>query len=74
MKLFRFLIPAAIMCIGLTINVKPAQGKPEYTKKEKKACSVCHSSAKPTKEVEALNAVGKCYKEKKDMAVCAAPK
>jgi hypothetical protein len=71
MKLFRFLIPAAIMCLGLTINVKPAQGKPEYTKKEKKACTTCHSSAKPTKENEALNAVGKCYKGKKELSACA---
>ena len=74
MKLLRFLIPAAIMCIGFTINVKQAEGKPEYTKKEKKGCTVCHSAAKPTKEAEALNAVGKCYKEKKDMTACAAPK
>jgi hypothetical protein len=74
MKLFRFLIPAAIMCLGFTIGVKPVEGKPEYTKKEKKGCMTCHSSAKPTKEVEALNAVGKCYKEKKDMTACAAQK
>jgi len=74
MKLLRFFIPAAVMCIGLTFNVKPAQGKAEYTKKEKKPCATCHSSAKPTKEVEALNAVGKCYKEKKSLATCAATK
>lgn len=74
MKLFRFIIPAAIMCLGLTLNVKPSEAKMEYTKKEKKACATCHSSAKPTKEIEALNAVGKCYKEKKDLAVCIVPK
>lgn len=73
MKLFQILIPAAIMCLGLIV-VNPAQGKPEYTKKEKKGCTTCHSMAKPTKENEALTAVGKCYKEKKDMAACAAAK
>jgi hypothetical protein len=74
MKLFRFIIPAAIMCLGLTINVKPTQAKMEFTKKEKKPCTTCHSSAKPTKENEALNAVGKCYKEKKALAACNAAK
>ncbi len=73
MKLFQIFIPAAIMCLGL-ITVNTAQGKPEYTKKEKKGCMTCHSMAKPTKENEALNAVGKCYKEKKELTSCAAAK
>ncbi len=74
MKFARFLIPVAIVVAGLTINVKPTEAKMEYTKKEKKPCATCHSTAKPTKENEALNAVGKCYKEKKSMETCAAAK
>ncbi len=37
-------------------------------KKEGKPCTACH--VKPIKGDENLNAVGKCYKEKKDMAAC----
>ncbi len=45
------------------------QGKPEYTKKEKTACTTCHT--KPgSKE---LNDVGKCYEKKKSLEACKAP-
>lgn len=50
--------------------VFPSMGisKPEYATKEKVACTVCH--IKPAKGDENLNEVGKCYKEKKDLAAC----
>lgn len=58
MRKLRFLLPALILTGGLMIS-SVSYGKPEYTKKEKKGCVVCHVSAK-SKE---LNKVGECYKK-----------
>ncbi len=40
----------------------------DFSKKEGVPCTKCH--VKPMKGDENLNAVGKCYKEKKDLAAC----
>jgi len=42
--------------------------KPEYTKKEKTACTTCHIK-NGSKE---LNDVGKCYEKKKSLEACKA--
>lgn len=43
--------------------------KPEFAKKENNApCTTCH--VKPVKGDENLNDVGKCYKEKNNLAEC----
>jgi hypothetical protein len=70
MKRLKFGIPAAILAMGLSFNLTTSYAKPEYTKKEKKACTVCHTTAKS----KDLNDVGKCYKEKNSLQGCEAKK
>jgi len=52
-------IPAFVLLLGALVCSTLSYGKPEYTKKEKKACTYCHVSAK-SKE---LNDAGKYYKD-----------
>ena len=70
MNQLRIIIPAVIVSAGLILTSTASFAKPEYTKKEKKGCAVCHVTAS-SKE---LNAVGKCYQEKKDIAACSTAK
>ena len=51
-------IPSLIVVGGLMVT-SSSYGKTEYTKKEKKACTYCHT-AQGKKD---LNEVGKCYAE-----------
>jgi hypothetical protein len=67
MRKLRFVLPAAILIGGLTIPATLSYGTAEYTKKEKKGCTYCHTKAN-SKE---LNKVGQCYKEKKTLVGCA---
>jgi hypothetical protein len=55
----KFAIPAFVLFLGVLACSTLSYGKPEYTKKEKKACTYCHVSAK-SKE---LNDAGKYYKD-----------
>jgi len=41
-------------------------GKAEYTKKEKKGCTFCHTTAKP-KDGKDLTEAGKYYQQKKSL-------
>lgn len=50
-------IPSALFAAGLMVTASSSFGKPEYTKKEKKGCTVCHVAAGK----KDLNAVGQCY-------------
>lgn len=43
------------------------QAKPDYSKKEGKACAYCHTQGKE------LNDVGKCYEKSKKLDDCATP-
>jgi len=54
-----FAIPAFVLLLGAFVGSTISYGKPEYTKKEKKACMYCHVKAN-SKE---LNDAGKYYKE-----------
>lgn len=65
----KFLIPALILAGGLTVGSSLSHAKPEYTKKEKKACTFCHVTA-TSKE---LNDAGKYYKEKNTLEGYKAP-
>lgn len=56
-KFSRILIAGSLLGAGLLINVNLASAKAEYTKKEKKSCTYCHTSA-GSKE---LNDAGKYY-------------
>jgi hypothetical protein len=53
------MLPGMILLLGVIVCSTFSFAKPEYTKKEKKACTFCHESAK-SKE---LNEAGKYYKE-----------
>jgi hypothetical protein len=55
----RIAFPALVLLGGLTITSSSSFAKPDYTKKEKKACAYCHVG--PAKKE--LNEVGKCYAE-----------
>ena len=62
---------ATVLSFGacLVLGASLMYAKPEYTKKEGGAkCVVCHT-AMGKKD---LNAVGKCYAEKKDLKGCSA--
>jgi hypothetical protein len=67
MRLLKILVALAIVG-GTVISISVA--KPEYAKKEGKACTYCHTKAgKPD-----LNDTGKCYKENDhSLAKCKAP-
>jgi hypothetical protein len=56
-NLRRIAIAGSILAGGLLLNVTPSSAKPDYTKKEKKACTYCHTAAN-SKE---LNDAGKYY-------------
>jgi len=57
MRIFKFFFPAVLVTAGLLVNVTISSAKPDYTKKEKKSCTYCHTSA-TSKE---LNDAGKYY-------------
>jgi len=56
-KFVKFTIPAIVVTAGLLMTVSTSSAKPDYTKKEKKACTYCHTAAN-SKE---LNDAGKYY-------------
>jgi len=59
-KLFlKIAVPVALLAGGLVVSSQFTFGKTEYTKKEGKGCTYCHTGA-GKKE---LNDVGKCYAE-----------
>ena len=57
--LLKIALPIALIAGGLMVSAPFTFGKAEYTKKEKKACTVCHT-ANGKKD---LNDIGKCYAE-----------
>jgi len=57
--IMKFAVPAFVLFVGVVVSSMTSYAKPEYTKKEKKACTFCHVSAK-SKE---LNDAGKYYKD-----------
>ena len=59
-------IKLLILAVGLLLNLTLGLAKPDYTKKEKRGCTTCHTSMK-SKE---LNPTGKCYAEKKKLEGC----
>lgn len=62
-KLITVAVPAGIVGLGLLFNANVSFGKAEYTTKEKKPCTFCHTSAK-SKE---LNDAGKYYQKNKTL-------
>jgi hypothetical protein len=69
MTKMKFAVPGMILGLGLIASTV-SYGKPEDTKKTKKACVYCHVTAK-SKE---LNDTGKCYlKNSKSLEGCPTP-
>ncbi len=68
MNRLKLVVPAIILLGGLVVPSTVSFGKPEYAKKEKTGCVTCHVKA-GSKD---LNAIGKCYGEKKALAGCQA--
>jgi hypothetical protein len=68
--------PALILAVGFVFCSYSVYATPEYAKKEKKACTYCHTKvvsdkAEMTKD---LNDTGNCYKDNShSLAKCAAP-
>ena len=60
----RFILP--LVAAALTAFVSPTQATIKYTKAEKRPCITCHT----TVQGKQLNAVGKCYLEKKALKDC----
>jgi len=58
-RLLQIGVPATIIAGGLLMTSPSSFGKPEYTKKEGKGCTFCHTAAGK----KDLNDVGKCYAE-----------
>lgn len=66
MKTLKFLLPALILIGGISMTSVNSYGKAEFTKKEKKGCTFCHKTAKPT-DGKDLTDAGKYYHEKKSL-------
>jgi len=58
MRLLKVFAPAAIAAGGLLLTTTGAPAKMEYSKKEKKGCTFCHTKA----GAKELNEAGKYYK------------
>jgi hypothetical protein len=70
MKTLKLVLPATILLAGFMVCATSSYGKPEYAKKEKKACVYCHTAAGK----KDLNDVGKCYqKSDHSLEKCPAP-
>jgi hypothetical protein len=68
MRRFKFILPAAVLIGGLTLPATVSFAKKEYTAKEKKACTYCHTAAN-SKE---LNKIGQCYAKEHKLDGCEA--
>jgi hypothetical protein len=66
MRALRLVLPLAVLMSGLLVTTTTSFGKPEYSKKEKKACITCHVAAGK----KDLNDVGKCYAKKHSLDGC----
>jgi len=70
MKKQKVLLPAVIFSAGILICTTASYSKPEYSKKEKQACTYCHVKM----GVKDLNDVGKCYSKNHSLDGCSAKK
>jgi hypothetical protein len=66
LRLRLVLAPVLVAGAGFLLNSTLGYANLNYTKAEKKPCVTCHVSIK-SKE---LNAVGKCYKQKRTLVGC----
>jgi hypothetical protein len=66
MQKLKLALSLAVLIGGMALSSTVSFGKPEYTKKEKKGCTYCHTKAAP-KDAKDLNDVGKFYSEHKTL-------
>lgn len=69
MKLLKLMIASlVVLTMGLAARIPHTTAKPEFSKKEKKACTYCHTSKSPKEYSDKdLTDAGKYYKEKKTL-------
>ena len=66
MRAFKLMIPTALLAAGFLVCTTASYGTPEYSKKEKKTCTFCHSQVKPADKdlmKKSLTDAGKYYGE-----------
>ena len=59
---FRLAPPAIILAAILMLNTKPVAAKPEYTRRTKQGCDVCHPP-----DSRALNEAGEYYRDHRSL-------
>ena len=76
MRAMKIMIPSAIVLGGLLVCTSSMFGTPEYAKKEKKSCTVCHAKIATDKAemVKNLTTTGTCYKDNDHSLEKCAPK
>jgi hypothetical protein len=70
MRALKLVVPTALLVAGFLVCTTASYGTAEYAKKEKKACTFCHTQVKPSdKELmkTSLTDAGKYYKEHKEL-------
>jgi hypothetical protein len=68
MRMFKLVLPAAILMAGFVLWTSASYGKPEYAKKENQKCTFCHSkigAPDAMKKDPALTDAGKYYSDHK---------
>lgn len=73
----KVIVPAFIVATGLLVCSSAVYGTAGYAKKEKKACTNCHSKVVGDKAemMKNLNATGTCYKDNNhSLAKCSSAK
>ncbi len=58
-KILNYLLAAALFGSGLWLGLTPSPATPDFSKKEKKACTYCHPAGKMKEFTDA----GKYYKD-----------
>jgi hypothetical protein len=77
MRAVKLAIPSVALLGGFLVCTFSMSGTPEYSKKEKKACTACHGKMSSDKAEmnKNLNATGTCYKDNDhSLAKCETPK
>jgi hypothetical protein len=75
-KSIKLAVPALILVAGFVLCSYSVYATPEYSKKEKKACTYCHTkvSADKSEMAKDLNDTGTCYKDNAhSLDKCASP-
>jgi len=76
MRFLKLAAPAAVLAGGFLLCTSSVYGTTDYAKKEKKACTYCHTKtvAEKAEMAKNLNDTGKCYQTNDhSLAKCAAP-